>query len=230
MILVSAPSLRGWHIRTRFACAAGLAMLAAACTRPTTVESAWSAGVPQHQAFSKVLVVGVTPSYTTRCRFERMMRDSLSNANATAITSCSKMDSKDPLTRDAIVALVTDLGADAVLATRLVDAKANLVEGGTDEARGRAFYKPTGYGYGYGYDPYYGPYGVPVVYGEFVAEDASFTLQRTVVISSNLYETRDATLVYTLDTTTRDRKSQSEVIDAVTLAIAERLRRDGLVR
>jgi hypothetical protein len=203
---------------------AGLAMmLAAACTRPTTVDAQWAQGVARDQTFGKVLLVGVTPNYSTRCRFERMLQESLGPAS---MTSCSRMSSKDPLTREAIVALVSESGADAVLSTRLVDGHAKLAAGNTDEARGENYYKPTGYGY----DPYYGPYGVPVVYGDFVSEAPALTLRRTVVISSNLYEARTAAVVYTLDTVAHDKESQFEVIDEVTTVLAKQMRRDGLLR
>lgn len=199
-----------------------------ACTRPAKVESAWAQGAARDQRFGNVLVVGVTPNYNTRCRFERMLRDSLINEGIRAETSCSRLGLKDPLTREAVVQIVGELGSDSVLSTRLVDAKAGLVEGGTDEARGENYYKPTGYGYAY--DPYYGAFGVPVVYGTFVAENPALTLQRTVVVSSNVYETRGAALVYSLDTTVYDAQSQGEVMDEIAMAIAARLARDGLVR
>jgi hypothetical protein len=137
------------------------------------------------------------------------------------------MTSKEPLTREAIVAIVGETGADAVLATRLVGGRAGLEEGRTREARGRNYYKATGYGYAY--DPWYGAYGVPVVFGEFVAEAPELTLNRSAVIASNLYETRGATVVYVLDARVRNEDSQFAVIDDVTAAIAEKLRRAGLI-
>jgi hypothetical protein len=207
---------------------AAVLMALAACTRPATVESAWPGGARQARTFSKILVVGVSPDYTTRCRFERMMMDSLNTNGVQSMTSCSRMASKDPLTREAVVEIVRDLGADAVLSTRLVDGKVKTVEGGSDEARGEAYYKPVGYGYMD--DPFYGSYGLPITYVDFVAEAPTMTMRRTVVVSSNLYETQGATVVYTLDTATYDKKSQGEVIDSVTDAIAKRLRRDGLLR
>lgn len=200
--------------------------LAAACTRPTRVEGEWAPGAARDQSFHRYLVIGVSPAYTVRCRFERMMRASLQELGAEAVASCEHMTSKDHLSRDAVVELVGKIGVDAVLATRLVDARAGLEQGGTDEARGEAYVKPVGYGYDY----WYGPYGVPVTYVEFVAEQPALTLSRSVVISSNLYETRGAALVYSLDTVTYDKDSQGAVIDSLSAAIAGRLQRDGLVR
>lgn len=203
-----------------------IATALAACTRPTTVESSWTEGVPRNQTFGKVLVVGVTPNYTTRCRFERMMMDSLNESGVRAVTSCASMTSTDPLTRDAIVGIVASTGADAVLSTRLVDGKAKLVEGGSSEARSGNSYKAVGYGY----DSYYGAYGMPVTYVDFVPGQSALTLTRTVVVASNLYEAKGAALVYSLNTTVKNKTSPSDVIDAVSLGISDRLRRDGLVK
>ncbi len=205
--------------------AAMTALLASGCARPTKVESAWAPDAVPGQRFGNFLVVGVTPNYTVRCRYERMLVDSLVTAGVRATTSCSRMTSEDLLTREAIVAAIGDLDVDAVLSTRLVDGRVQLEEGGTDEARGEAYYKPVGYGY----DPYYGAFGLPVTYVDFVSEQPSLTIERTLVLSSNLYETRGAGLVYTLDTVVYDKTSAFEVIDAVTTALAERLRRDGLL-
>jgi hypothetical protein len=198
-------------------------MLLAGCTRPTTAESQWSDGVKPGATFSRIVLVGVSPNFTNRCRFERLLQESLGPA---AITSCSRMTSQDPLTREAIVRIVGETGADAVLSTRLVDGRARLDDGTSSETRGENYYKPTGYGY----DPYYGPFGVPVVYGEFVAEQPALTLTRTVVISSNLYDAKTAAMIYSLDTVAHNKESQFAVADEVTVAIAKQMRRDGLIR
>jgi hypothetical protein len=203
--------------------------LLAACTRGVEIESTWLDEVPRNQSFSNVLVVGVTPNFNLRCRFERAMAASLRSASVKATASCAEMSMTDPLTREGITPVVVALGADSVLTTELVDGTAKLVEGGTDEARGEAYAKATGYGYAYGYG-HYGSYGLPVTYVEFTAEDPTFTLQRTVLIASYVYETRNASRVYALQTTARDKQSREEVLDVVTFGVAERLRRDGLMR
>lgn len=203
--------------------------LLAGCTRPVTVESTWPEGVPRNQSFKNLLVVGVTTNYNTRCRFERLMAASLRSKTVKATASCAEMREKDPLTKDGLIPVVAATGADAVLVTELLGAKAKVVEGGTAEARGKAYYKPTGYGYAYNYS-YYGAYGLPVTYVDFTVEQAEFTLERTVSIATNLFETRNASLVYSLDTTANDCESRDEVLDVITLGIADRLHRDGLVR
>lgn len=80
--------------------------LLGACTRPVAVESTWLEGVPRDQRFSNVLIVGVTPNFNVRCRFERAMAASLRNANVKATASCSVMDMKDPLTKEGVTPVV----------------------------------------------------------------------------------------------------------------------------
>ncbi len=205
--------------------AAAFALAAlAACTRGTTVESVWTEGASQDRVLRNVLVIGVTPNYNARCRFERRLRDALEVTGVAAVLSCAEMGSEMPLTRESVLGIIARVNVDSVLSTRLVDASARTEEGGTEEARGENYYKPVGYGH----DSYYGHYGLPVTYVEFVAENPALTLRRTVVISSNLYDAQTADLVYSLDTATYDKQSQGEVIDALAAAIAKRLRRDGL--
>jgi hypothetical protein len=203
-------------------------LLVAACTRPTAVESMFAVESARGQSFTHVLVIGVSPDYNTRCRFERLMQDSLQSDATRVTTSCSQMTSKTPLTRETVVEVVKALGTDAVLATRLVDGKARLEKGGTEEARGEAYFKPTGIDYAF--DPYYGAFGLPVVYADFVAEQPALTMRRTVTVESNLYRVSDAAMVYTVDAVTYDKETPFAVIDDITTVTANKLRRDGLVR
>jgi hypothetical protein len=209
-----------------FALAIGLL---AGCTRQVTVESTWPENVPRNQSFSNVLVVGLSTNYSLRCRFERLMAASLRSKSVKATASCAEMTSKDPLTKDGLLPIVASTGADAVLVTELLGGSAKMVEGGSSENRSKAYYKPTGYGYAYNYS-YYGSYGLPVTYVDFTAEQSAFALQRTVAIATNLFETRNASLVYAMETTARDCESRDEVLDVITLGVADRLRQDGLVR
>lgn len=216
------------HPRLLFSAVLAFGLLAG-CTRPVQVESTWSEVAQRNESFRNVLVVGVTTSYNLRCRFERIMAAALRSDTVEATTSCAQLTSKDPLTRDTIVPLVAATGADAVLVTELLGAKAGLVEGGSEEARGKAYYKPTGYGYAYNYS-YYGAFGLPVTYVDFTAESAAFSLERSVAIATNLFRVQDAAMLYSLHTTVNDATSREEVLEGVTIGVSEQLRRDGLLR
>lgn len=208
----------------------GAACLAGCAGQKVSVKGAWQDKVP-HQSFTKVLVVGLSPNASQRCAFETFLAKEIRSDSVKSITSCEVMDTKEPISREGIERAVASQQADAVLATFLIATRMSLQEGGGMDTRGSGAYKATGAGYDYGY--YYGgygAYGVPVIYGEFVASPSIFTLQGEVHILSRLYETRGATLVYEVDTKARDLESRDPALMTVTGAIADRLRQDGVVR
>jgi hypothetical protein len=138
-----------------------------------------------------------------------------------ALVSCDVMPPRTPLTREAIEAAVAANNADAVLATSLVSQAWEAQEGGTRDTRGNALYKAT--------DAYYGVYGT-VVAADFQTAEPITTIKGEAHIVSKLYETRGATVVYTLDTKVRNIESRSEALAAITPPIGKKLRRDGLIR
>lgn len=222
------PTTRGRPGRAFAALAALAAVLGlGACSRATTVEGAWVEGVPRSQPFTNVLVIGVTADYNTRCRFERALVAKLRSSAVQATASCSHMNPDDELTKAAVVPLVAKLGVDGVVSTQLVTHNISFEETGSADTRGRGFYKPTEFGYA---DSWYGTFGVPVVYGEFVAQQTSLTLQRDVTVHSNVYDVRSEALVYGIETRTENQETQPDVLAALSGAIAGRLREAGLVR
>jgi len=208
-----------------------LLVLAAAwlsgCASQAQVDGSWAGNAPRDQSFKKVLVVGVSPDIDQRCPFERTLAARIQSASTTAIMSCAVVDRKAPLTRESIEAAVASQQADAVVATVLVSNKFETEEGGSRETRGGGMYKATDSGYASGY---YGAYGVPVVYGEFQTAPSLLTMKGEVHLTTRIYETRNATLVYTIDTVARDIESRASGLDVVTTPIADRLRKDGLIR
>ncbi len=202
-------------------------LLAGCGSRQVEVESEWKGDSSEKRAFSRILIVGLTPEYNTRCAFERFMRIEMKETSAVGIPSCDGMKSTEELSREGIERLIRDFNADAVLATSLVSASAEAQEGGTLETQGDAYYKATGYGY---WHPYYGPYGVPVVYGEFKTAPPITTVEGEIEIDSRLYQTSDAKMVYEMTTTARDLESRATGLAEVTAPIVERLKRDGLIR
>ncbi len=197
------------------------------CTRPVVVDGAFSEGVARSGGFANILVVGVSPDVNQRCAFEYSMTANLRSDSVKATASCALMSTKEPITRQAIEQVVATLGADAVLATSLVDYSAVAREGGSADARGGGYYKATDIGYANGY---WGAYGVPVVYAEFQTAPSVFSISGTARISSRLFETRGATLVYSLDTKAKNLQSREMALAGITPAIADQLLRDGLLR
>jgi hypothetical protein len=191
------------------------------------VTGAWSTEGPKPaQPFSKVLVVGVSPNVKSRCKFERFMVANLAGGTTKAIASCDVMDKQAPLSRELVEQAVTAQQADAVLSTLLVSQEWAPSSGGRD-TRGSAGYKATDAGLAPGY---YGAYSVPVIYGDFQSNAASLVIQGEVHVASKLWETRGASVVYTVDTVARGIESQDAGLSLITSSIAGELSQRALVR
>jgi hypothetical protein len=185
------------------------------------ITSEWSDNVSRDQSFSRVLVVGISPDRNQRCAFERALASKLKSANTVAIVSCDVIPPQAPLTRESVEAAVAEKDADAVLATSLISKSWEVNEGGTRDTRGGAYYKAT--------DSYYGVYGT-VVAVDFQTSAPITSLKGKAHVTSKLYETRGATVVYTVDTTVRNIESSGEGLEAITAPIGKRLRKDKLIR
>lgn len=211
---------------------AGVSFLAAAalagCAQaPARSDGAWSPGAPRGQAFDTILVVGVAPTLNQRCSFERFMVTELRGTGSTILSSCNTLPHSEPLTRENVERVIAEHGVDAVVATRLVDVRGRVREGGTMETRGDAYYKPTDVGYEYGY---FGVYGVPVVYGEFETAPSLLNVTGEVTVLTQVFETGGATLIYQVNTKARGLDSRLEGLAEVTSSVGQQLRRSGLVR
>jgi len=193
------------------------------CASPSyaSVEGEWSENVSRDQVFSRVLVVGISADLNQRCAFERAMAAKIKSASTEAFVSCDVMPPKAPLSRETIEAAVAAKNADAVLTTSLISTSWATQEGGTNDTRGDGQYKAT--------DSYYGVYGT-VVAGEYRTTDSVTTIKGEAHITSKLYETKGATVVYTLDTKVRNIESRAEALAAITPPIAKEMRRDKLIR
>lgn len=215
---------------------AAVAAVAGCAQPPVRAQGEWQEGAQRDQYYKRVLVVGVSPDYNQRCAFEGFVANQMRSEATTAFTSCRVLSSKEPLTRENVERAIAEHNADAVLATILVAAEIGAQEGGSSETRGDGYYKATGFDYAPGYYGRYGAYrnygvyGVPVVYGEFRTAPPLTTVQGSVEVASGLYETEDATMVYKLTTTAHDLESRASGLAEVSGAIADRLRKDGLVR
>lgn len=201
--------------------------LCAAATPKVKTQSAWEEGVSRDQSFTRVLVIGVSPDFNQRCTFEHFMTARIASESVQAIASCDLMKPDELLTRENVERAVAARQADAVLATTLVVADWAAREGGGRNTRGDSYYKATGTGWTTGY---YGVYGVPVVYGEFQTAPPITTLRGEVQIATKLFATKDAKLVYSLETKAKDIGTRESGLTAIAAQVADRLRRDKLIR
>ena len=213
--------------RLGVACAIAAVLCLAGCTGKTSVKSNWVDDASRAQTFSRLLVVGVTPDFGPRCNFEFWMVRDLRSQGVHADASCSSMTKEEPLSRAAIERIVATLHSDGVLAISLVSAAWRTKEGGSYDTRSSGQYKYVASGYDTGF---YGVYGLPVDYYQFKTQPSLTNARGQAHVLSKLYDTRDAKLVYTIDTKVRDIESSQLGVAIITPAIAGRLRHDGLIR
>jgi hypothetical protein len=197
------------------------------CASQPSVSSAWQDGASHNPSFSKVLIVGVSPDINQRCAFESFLASRIMSASVKAIASCDVVKARNPLTRESIEQAVASQQADAVVATTLVSVDWGKKQGVGRDDRGGGMYKATDAGYATGY---YGVYGVPVVYGEFQTASSITTVKGTAHVTTKVWETRGPTHIYTMEVTVGNLESRDTALAAITGPIADRLRRDGLIR
>jgi hypothetical protein len=196
------------------------------------VKGTWQADAPK-QSFKRVLIVGVSPNYTQRCAFEWALASQIKSDSTIPVVSCDSMTSKDALTRENVELAVASSKADAVLTTRLLAMSLGSQEGGGgSDTRGGAYYKATDSGWTSVYAGGYGVYDLPVVYGEFQTAPTITTIKGEAHLQSKVFETHSATLVYTMEVQVKstDIESGSSGTLGIATPIADRLRRDGLIR
>jgi hypothetical protein len=198
----------------------GAACLAAAPSH-AQVKGTWADGASRDHSFARVLVVGISPDVNQRCSFERAMVATLKSEGTQAYVSCDVMPQRAELTREAIEAAVAAKNADAVLATSLISQAWETKEGGTNDTRGFGVYKPI--------DSYYGIYG-SVVAADFDAAAPLTSVQGEAHVTTKLWETSGATVVYTVDTRVKKIETRSEALAEITPQIAKKLRREGLTK
>ncbi len=108
-----------------------------------------------------------------------------------------------------------------MITTSLIAKAWDVKEGNGYDTRGSAQYKAT--------DAYYGYYGT-VVAADFQTSAPLTVLNGSAHITSKLYETHGAGVVYTVDTTVKNVSSTEAGLIEITLPIGKRLRKEGLIR
>ncbi len=191
------------------------AAFAQGCSQSTTVDVT-RYGQQWDQPHSRILIIGLSNSRNRRDRWETVMADTLRRSGMMAWASTSLMDPTTDLSRETILPVVEESGADLVLVTRLVreDVKASEVQGYTGAKTQRKTENPVIDFFRYDYKEY--------------EEPGYVLLSTTVRLTTDVFETRAGRLLLTIDTTTRDKDSEFDLLVDVTEAIDRRLRREQL--
>src|SRR5512146_1173225 len=107
-----------------------VAVASTGCASRGKVTGSWAEGADRNQTFKRVLVVGVSPDLDARCNFERFLAARIRSKDTVAMTSCSSVTKRNPLTRESIEEAVKAKRADAVVATVLVSKDWHMRQGG----------------------------------------------------------------------------------------------------
>jgi hypothetical protein len=190
---------------------------AASCATPTKLSSTWHDQATVGDPFATLLVVGVSDDSGRRRRFEALMVQALQESGNLAEASIRAMPNGQPLNRDSITEAMRATEAQAVVVTRLVSREVTA-----QEVAGRSGVKTRRKDeYAYDFFRYdYKEYEEP---GYLVAKN-------TVTLSTDLYNSGDGALVYSIETTIYEKETEFEIFDEASTAIVRRLRRDGLIR
>ncbi len=193
-----------------------------------SVRGAWQGSASQHPVYSRILIVGVSTDFTQRCAFEFSMASQFQGSSTTPLVSCNTMMPNDPLTRANIERVVRSDHADAVLTSAVVTLQLGDQQGDTRDTRATPYYQVTGVGYVTGD---LGDYGIPVAFVKLESTPSIPQITGDIHVLTKLFDAKDATLLYTVDTKAKsdDIQSTSSSIDTITGLIADRLRRDGVI-
>jgi hypothetical protein len=133
------------------------------------------------------------------------------------------MTPTDPLTAANIERVAASVHADAVLTTAVV-----TVQMSEQKGEPIPYYQVTGQGYVTG--PL-GAYGVPVAFVQLETATPLPTITGDIHLRTKLFDTKDATLVYSLDTQATENalQSTSSTMETLTGLIGDRLHRDGVI-
>lgn len=199
-----------------------LAMLIG-CGARTSVTGTWAEQNNALAPFNHVLVVGISPNSRLRRSFEEALTDLISTRGTKASASIRVGRATQPLTQDALTAMVRTSGADAVLVTRLASRRVALEE--SPSRVGVKTHRPSSLSDGPGLVELFSQ-----TYSEY-EEPGELTTRSKAVLESSLYRATDGgKLVYTLLTKAEFEEGKDDVVADVTSAIAGQLRRDGLIR
>jgi hypothetical protein len=191
------------------------------CAGSSSVKSAWQSA--PHPSFSRILIVGLSTNFDQRCAFEFSLASQFSGSATQALVSCNSMSPTDRLTRANIERVVAAEHADAVLTSAVVTLQFGLKQGA-----GTPYYQVTGVGYVTGA---LGEYGVPVAFVQLETLPSIPTVTGEIHLLTKLFDSKDATLLYSLDTRSKndDVQSTPDAVETITGLIGDRLHRDGVI-
>jgi len=205
----------------RAMCVFGISVALAACSTvpqvTTTQQFAESADAP----YENVLVIFLADKFDSRRYLETEVVKKLAENGTQAVASTSLMDSRVPVTRQTFVAMVEDLGSDAVLVTQVANLQS---EGTVVDMNPEATYnfRPTYY------------YNVWSVDLQEYKEPQAVDFEHSLALATQLYSVSAKDVVWAIESQSNikqafDKGPDYSIYVDEAKAITSSLRKDGLI-
>ncbi len=191
----------------------------AACSGGTKVEQYWQDENFEKGNISKILVVALHNKTWGRKAFELTMKKALEDRGVEAIASIEVMPEDKEISKAAFEKYFSGQNIDAVLVTRLISA----------DEKTENVYNYTAYGVPY--PSYYGGfYGFYVTTYNVVYSPGYTISQLQVNLETNLYDTKDAKLIWGAVSETFEPEDALDFIRSASSEIAKELDFDGFLK
>ncbi len=200
----------------RIALLIALAWVGSGCAPATKLTNAWVDPTYQGPPFRNVLVLGVSRNEGERRTFEDEFAAKLRAAGVKAASGYTVLPENGNIPRDVLEGVLKKVGADGAIVARVLD-----VDRRTAYSPGYVTVIPS-VGYARGF---YGFYGSAVA----VTTPPTAYVYDVVVVETSLWQTRDATLVWSATTQTTDPGELRKEIAGYAEIIIGALRERGLI-
>lgn len=168
------------------------------------------------ESFDNILVIAVAHDYNGRAMMERALVSRIRGAGSSATAYYRVVGNNPAVDRNRVIKEVQAGNFDSVLLIRVKDQEVNPgIHSGTAEVKATAKGgNPFNF---FRYD-----------YEEF-DEPETIDLNRTVVLTAELYSAASEQQVWAVETTSRDKSTIDELVESSAGAIVDTMRRNGLV-
>ena len=166
--------------------------------------------------YSNVLVIGLSPDYNGRSRFERSMASALSTPLVSATPYYVVAEGDREITREKVVARVQEGDFDGVVVTRIASQKSGMnVRPGSSQAKvTRRNDRPVDF-FRYNY--------------EVLDEPDAIAVAVDLELISDFFDARDQKRIWSAESSVSDKENMSSRVETIAVMIAERLQSDGIV-
>lgn len=180
-------------------------ILAFSCS---TVSVHKSKPTPSTASLDRILIIALTNQYEARSMYEQELSYRLREKGYNTFSSVNvDKDNKDLFTKEEILELIVDKNIGGVITMKLIDMKSKERYTTSDRYISDMANR---HNYFYNYiDSYYNVYSW------------SYQAEQTVVVEANLFDASDKTIIYQIEATIKNAKSQEEMAGELTKSFAK---------